>query len=130
MQTISEILKKEDGQIEFSRLSYKKMLLKYSIDINSYGFKVGTIKVNLRYKIGQNNQLDLSPQREGFYNKISTKYGIKKKHVLLNTKDLDIWYSYDSEQFKFNKIISHIELNDENWFKVWKRDMVINTVLV
>jgi hypothetical protein len=129
MLVISEILKKEDGQIIFSRLSYKKMLLRYPIDIISYGFKVGQININLRYKIEQDNKLELIPQREPLYNKISNKYGIKKKHIVLNHIKCDDFYLFDSDQFKFDNIVGYIELNDDNWFKSWKRDVMINTIL-
>jgi len=109
------------------KLSDKKILIKYSLPIICNKEIIKEINFSLRYRIDEEGYYKIIHPRERYFQLMSQSFGVKKKHISysINT-DFEI---KTEDGNNISNIISKIEINDIDWYKKWKRNNKIESIL-
>jgi hypothetical protein len=137
MNQIIEQSIKEVGQIKLTILSSRKVRLDYTINIICNEIVIDTLKLKIRYLLDKDGIYKMYYPKSPFLVKLSNQYRVKIKFIHYGT----IWNplygnpllttdsSFELYDLKFNNFIKSIYISDENWFKTWNRDKLINNLL-
>lgn len=134
MSQIIEELINEVGVVRFSVLSENKIQLEYKVPIISQNVIIDEIKMKFRYK-KKGDIWSLIPIKERFINKLSVKYGIKKKNIkyLYLEKELiknnnfqwplktefisTVNFKVDDQNYKISSLFKSFRFDDINWHR-------------
>jgi hypothetical protein len=114
--------------MEVIRLSPNKIQINQTVEIRVGDTVIDKINVKTRYKIfiGSQNYFIMIPS-ESFINKLSQKYGIKKKFISIKTKKQVILL--ENAEFEIQKAVDYLFFSDIDWYIRYNRDLKIKELL-
>lgn len=124
------------NDIKVVKLSAKKIRVEYNLDIISPPTikdgipthdTINQVSFKVRYKINDNGQYSLIYPKRAFLAKLSNYYGVKMKTILYDTMSSDPPLTIDGYSLLY--FISCIRMTDENWYKIWKRDSKLRSLI-
>ena len=108
--------------MKIKRISFQKIHIEQNIEIVCNGNVIDTITIYNRYKLKQDSNFSILLHTDKIANKISQKYGIKKKFI-------SIKYSSETINFEDKDIVSSIAnsivFNDLVWYRDFKIKQII-----
>lgn len=110
------------------RLSHRKIQVERNIEIYCGSSKIGEVNINCRYKYGfEFLYPQLLPIHDRFYNQLSNKYGLKKKHISLRTKNINV--AFEGKNIILRQCPDFIDFGNVEWFIAYNRNKILNNIL-
>jgi hypothetical protein len=119
---LSDIL---NSDVKVSKLSYRKIQLKYNVNILCDGIIVNSVILKTKYKFNE-----MIPIGTFFYNRLSNQYGIKSKNIYLITQSiLDVVKvnpinNENISELLLDRVITGIEFKDKIWSRNYKLSLL------
>lgn len=108
--------------MKIKRISFQKINIEQNLEIVCNGNVIDTITIYDRYKLKQDSEFSILLHSDKVVNKISQKYGIKKKFITIK-------YSSQTINFEGRNITSSIAnsvvFNDLVWYRDFKIRQII-----
>ena len=111
--------------MEIIRLSPNKIQINQTVEIKVGDIVIDTINLKTRYKVSQNYFIMIPS--ESFINKLSQKYGIKKKFISIKTKKHLILL--ENTEFEIQRAVDYLFFSDIDWYIRYNRDFKIKELL-
>ena len=126
MNQITEQLISDLG-VKATNLSYKKIRLDYKIGLYSSNGELieNNIPITVRYRKTVNDMYSLIYPKDSFICKFTNKYKVKKKYFRYATLQVPLVI----DGYNFESLIWKISIQNSDWYKVWKRDKILNSIL-
>ena len=124
MSKTIEISRNVDGKVQ--KVSEKKIHITYKLPITCNGREISIITLRSRYKISTG---EMYPIKDAFFNKLSNRYGIKKKSIGVVIHRQPYPVLIDGETYVLYRSPTCVTFIDDDWFKKWNRDENIKNIL-